>query len=475
MSRTWKWVIGVIAALVVVVGGSTAAYATYYGDRAIPGTTVAGQSVNGMTKQELTDSIEKRAEEYKLNVTVDGAEHEPTLQDVGVSVDAQATAARVMGRSNTAWTRIQNLFRPEDIPLQVNIDDATLNTYIDGLLAELGDAPKNGAIAFDADAASFKATPATTGHGLDTEAIVEHIKSVAPKLSAEVGEFESIETAPVISTEQAEAAAEEANALVAIPVKIFTEIRSIEPSTEDRAGWVSFEEVDGAAPDTVLNEKAVRDWLQATALSTNDEAKPGIHNVNSRGEVVSTPVEGSPSYTVNNADAVADALVEALRAGEAFEGKFEYTKGEQEFTTRLIADGAENMVYQAAPGEKWIDINLSRNTVSAYEGATIVQGPIAMVPGAPGTETVTGTFRVWHKNPLQTMRGFNLDGTPYETPNVPWATYFHGSYALHGAPWRSSFGWSGPGGSHGCVNMPVSGAKWFYDWADIGTITVSHY
>ncbi|MCI6556985.1 L,D-transpeptidase, partial [Schaalia hyovaginalis] len=63
---------------------------------------------------------------------------------------------------------------------------------------------------------------------------------------------------------------------------------------------------------------------------------------------------------------------------------------------------------------------------------------------------------------------------PYVAPNVPWVTYFTGSYAMHGAPWLSSFGWSGPEGSHGCLNMPVSAAKVVFDWADIGTTVVSH-
>ena len=70
-----------------------------------------------------------------------------------------------------------------------------------------------------------------------------------------------------------------------------------------------------------------------------------------------------------------------------------------------------------------------------------------------------------------TMRGNNADGTRYETPNVPWSTFFHEGFALHGAPWRSSFGYSA---SHGCVNLPVGVAKWVYDFAPIGTPVVSH-
>ena len=104
-----------------------------------------------------------------------------------------------------------------------------------------------------------------------------------------------------------------------------------------------------------------------------------------------------------------------------------------------------------------------------------MRGPVSMVPGMPGLETVTGTYHVTRQVASETMRGNDLDGTPYVTPNVPWATYFYSGYALHGAPWRTSFGWGGPGGSHGCVNMPVDEAKWIYDWAEIGTTVVSHY
>jgi lipoprotein-anchoring transpeptidase ErfK/SrfK len=60
----------------------------------------------------------------------------------------------------------------------------------------------------------------------------------------------------------------------------------------------------------------------------------------------------------------------------------------------------------------------------------------------------------------------------YYTEDVPWVQYWHNGYAFHGAPWRSSFGYSG---SHGCINMTVSDAKWLWDWADVGVRVESHY
>ena len=75
------------------------------------------------------------------------------------------------------------------------------------------------------------------------------------------------------------------------------------------------------------------------------------------------------------------------------------------------------------------------------------------------------------KNPMMTMRGQNADGTSYETPDVPWSSFFNGGEALHGAYWRKTFGYAA---SHGCVNLPIPTAKWVYDWAPIGTPVVTH-
>jgi lipoprotein-anchoring transpeptidase ErfK/SrfK len=45
-------------------------------------------------------------------------------------------------------------------------------------------------------------------------------------------------------------------------------------------------------------------------------------------------------------------------------------------------------------------------------------------------------------------------------------------YGLHGTYWHNNFG---SPMSHGCVNLSVSDAAWFYDWAAVGTKVVTHY
>jgi hypothetical protein len=39
--------------------------------------------------------------------------------------------------------------------------------------------------------------------------------------------------------------------------------------------------------------------------------------------------------------------------------------------------------------------------------------------------------------------------------------YFQGSYALHGAFWHESFGYTR---SHGCVNLGATDARWLFYW-----------
>jgi hypothetical protein len=112
-------------------------------------------------------------------------------------------------------------------------------------------------------------------------------------------------------------------------------------------------------------------------------------------------------------------------------------------------------------GERWIDVNLSAYTLTAFVGNTAVMST-SIVDGAAATPTARGTFYIYWKLPSQTMRGFNTDGSEYVTEDVPWVMYFYSDFALHGAYWRSGFGYSG---SHGCVNMPVGDAAALYAWA----------
>jgi LysM repeat protein len=107
-----------------------------------------------------------------------------------------------------------------------------------------------------------------------------------------------------------------------------------------------------------------------------------------------------------------------------------------------------------------IIVDLSDSRIYAYEDGALIRNVLAST-GLPSTPTVQGEFRILNKYTMQ-----NMSGPGYYVPDVPWVMYFYGAYAIHGAYWHDN--WGVPM-SHGCVNLPVEEAEWFYTFATEGT------
>jgi lipoprotein-anchoring transpeptidase ErfK/SrfK len=119
------------------------------------------------------------------------------------------------------------------------------------------------------------------------------------------------------------------------------------------------------------------------------------------------------------------------------------------------------------PGNvRWIDVDLSRQTVSAYEGQTLVRTTLAST-GLPRTPTPVGKYHIYVKYVQDDM-----SGPGYYLRDVPYTMYFHRGYGLHGTYWHNNFGHPM---SHGCVNLPTAEAEWFFHWASVGTLVNVHW
>ena len=103
---------------------------------------------------------------------------------------------------------------------------------------------------------------------------------------------------------------------------------------------------------------------------------------------------------------------------------------------------------------------LNTQMAYAYEDG-ILQRRALVSTGLPATPTVRGDFAVQRKYRTTTM-----SGPDYHLENVEWVMYFYSGYGFHGTWWHNNFGQPM---SHGCVNMTNADARWFYEFADIGT------
>jgi hypothetical protein len=115
--------------------------------------------------------------------------------------------------------------------------------------------------------------------------------------------------------------------------------------------------------------------------------------------------------------------------------------------------------------EKWILVNLSRQTLVAYEGTMPVYATMVSTGLAESEETVTpkGRFRIMFKHVTDDMTGTVGDDEAYSVEDVPWVQYLHLNIALHGSFWHSSYGRPK---SHGCINLAPADARRLFEWTD---------
>jgi lipoprotein-anchoring transpeptidase ErfK/SrfK len=135
----------------------------------------------------------------------------------------------------------------------------------------------------------------------------------------------------------------------------------------------------------------------------------------------------------------------------------------------LAKDESMNTVLgtETSIGDKHIYVNLTTQTLSAYEGdALFMQTPVST--GLWG-RTPKGDFTIWTKIRATRMSG-GSGSDYYDLPNVPYVMFFSNNevaasrgFSIHGTYWHNNFGHAM---SHGCVNMKTTDVAKLFEWAD---------
>jgi peptidoglycan hydrolase-like protein with peptidoglycan-binding domain len=131
----------------------------------------------------------------------------------------------------------------------------------------------------------------------------------------------------------------------------------------------------------------------------------------------------------------------------------------------LLADVAANKMNADPYTYVFVSKQLPES-LTLYDNGAPALVDIPVNTGAPGADTVDGTFPVFEHVTSSRMQGTNPDGTKYDDPDVPWASYFNGGDALHGFV-RASYGFPQ---SNGCVEMRISDAAKVWPLSPIGTL-----
>jgi lipoprotein-anchoring transpeptidase ErfK/SrfK len=132
--------------------------------------------------------------------------------------------------------------------------------------------------------------------------------------------------------------------------------------------------------------------------------------------------------------------------------------------TALINDSINNK--PSATPYVYVLVNKTvPQTVTLWNNGA-AQYTVPVNSGAPGADTIDGNYAVFEHVRYSEMKGTNVDGSTYDDPNVPYASYFNGGDALHGFM-RASYGTPQ---SNGCVEMSYSNAALIWPLTPIGTL-----
>jgi len=121
---------------------------------------------------------------------------------------------------------------------------------------------------------------------------------------------------------------------------------------------------------------------------------------------------------------------------------------------------------EGSNAERWIEVNLAEQTLAVYSQRQLVFATL-IASGVDPFFTRPGLFQIQLKKERETMSGaFEADRSDfYYLEDVPWTMYYDQNRALHGAYWRTIFGYPQ---SHGCINLSPGDAHWLFDWANEG-------
>lgn len=114
---------------------------------------------------------------------------------------------------------------------------------------------------------------------------------------------------------------------------------------------------------------------------------------------------------------------------------------------------------------RWIEVNLFEQTLAVYDQDKLIYATL-VATGLDPFFTKPGLFQIQQKLDSTTMSGsFTEDHSDfYYLEDVPWTMYYDHARALHGAYWRTAYGFPQ---SHGCVNLTPADAHWLFNWANV--------
>jgi lipoprotein-anchoring transpeptidase ErfK/SrfK len=456
-------------------------YQTHNEGKIYSGVSTFGVDVGGKTEEEAGKLVDSKIVGYKLNIEGENQKFEATYSDLGISYDKEKilNTAYSYGRNQSVFTNFFNRakrffsqyevtlgsksysFQKHNVNLVYTVDEERLNKYLADLEAKINIAPKDSQIT--TSGTSMQVVPAVFGRKLKTAELKNSILAASTSFESAPLKIQTDIASPTILDEKTRELAEQADKVTSKSVTLTYQGKTYVPTKATLVSWVTFTRANDSSPwQMVIDPSKMTSYFKTIGANINvyatdrkvrieNGSKEVVTQEGANGLVIDEGILGSQISTKLQAD---PSVLLAIPM------KVAYSQTKKEYVV-------------VANWDKYIDVNLSNQTLEAYEKGGVKKGAWKVTTGKSGYATPTGTTLVSGKSSWIRMKGMEGTSEYYNLYPIKWATWFRpGGYAIHDAYWRSSFGYPG---SHGCINMPDSGASFIYSWAEVGTPVTVHY
>ena len=465
--KALAWTFGVLSGVSLLLAAA-GGVATAYQGRIAPNTIVAGVSVGGLTIQQAYQKINAKSQSIAgatIPVVVDNEQKELTLEQLGVTLQANQSDLFLSSKNSLAWLTPgywQTFFAKKELPVEYDVNEQQFRQAVeDGF--NLHSTAKNAEVTIQNK--ELAVSPAVTGKQIDVTAALQKLKEQFQSGIIAALPFTYAETAAAISTDEAtQTKTEVATALK--PVKLTGGGRNFTITVEDQYGLVDYE----AAGDQLswrVSEEKLRGYLEKTvAAKLNIAMIQRVIQIKPEQQLQ----EGKDGRAVVMNRLVSD--VYRMITEQSGASPIEVPLQTITFTDKWVE---ADFIPGLFPGT-YVDINLAKQRLHIVNNETLIHTFI-ISSGKAGLPTPKGVFYVKNKIDLAQsrlypgiwMRYWNAlartpDGGGYEGYGIHDLPCFNASCTLiEGA------GHLGRPVSHGCVRLGHDNAIWFYENIPVGT------
>lgn len=453
-------------------------------DSFLPNTYVNGISIGGMNINEATEAIQADTSLSKLVLEKLNGE---TITIDYSKIDYIYSTADELNKINNNENKalwFVNLINKSNYSISVSgsYSEDKLKEVIDN--ASFGVTPSKNAKIVKSDD-EFVIEPEVQGDIVDTEKVFEAAKNAVNNGVETINLMnENCYQMPSVVASDLQEKLEELNKVFNLEVKLDFDYTTENLTYDVFKDWVTIKK-NGSY---TIDQEAVWDWVNSIRDKYDTLNKTRKFKSTLQGTVKIEAKRGADGkfdgifgYFLD-ADKTAEAICDALKKGENTTIKPVYwTNGGYTYDTqgkvKRTANDEKKVITDVSQLKTYIEVDLTNQKLWYYKNGK-VKHKCDIVSGLPTTERMTypGIYQLWMKETNKTMKGRTSEGS-YESKCSYWNYISQNSIGIHDATWQTSFGGDRykTYGSHGCVGISLSDAKYIYDNIPLGTVVIMFY